>query len=594
MHRRIAPRIANGRAIAGSATLLLAAACYHGTSGTGGGSGASEGSSGGSASEGGSDESGGDTSPSVCEGELSVSPLRRLSEVQYRNTLRDLFAEDGIDVETAAASELDRIPADDAGSTFGILDGRVSDQHARAYYRIADELAGIVAWDDASLAAVAGDCALETDPGDACIDAFLDDFGLRVYRRPLVADERERYHALTDEAADGPELFRSVIFSMLLAPQFLYHVEVDGDGDDAAFALGGYELASRLSFHFWQSMPDAELFAAAADGTLLADEGYQAQLERVFADPRTQATVDRFYDEWLQLAWLTEFPTTPAFATFAEGTTIGQDGADHLQAAQAEIHALARHYTFEADGTFADLLTSDLSLTTSPHLAALYGVEPWDGVSEPPRMPDGQRAGLLTRTAFLLTGDHESHPVHRGAAVRRRILCEELPTPDPTQLPPGALDPPPVTDDQTTRERYEAKTSDAACQGCHGLINPVGFVLEQYDALGRWRNEEIVIDDVTGEVLATLPIDSSAAPGLAGDDAPISTGAELSAQIVASGQTEGCFAKQYFRATFGREEGADDVCVIDELTTMQTEGASLGEVLRELAMQPVFRQRRVL
>src|SRR5205085_8204083 len=122
---------------------------------------------------------------------------------------------------------------------------------------------------------------------------------------------------------------RSVVFSLLLTPQFLYHVEVEGDGEDTQFDLGGYELASRLSYHFWQSMPDAELFAAAADGSLVTDDGYQAQLDRVFADPRTQATVDRFYDEWLQLGWLTAWPTSPAFMTFAEGTSIGDPDADH-------------------------------------------------------------------------------------------------------------------------------------------------------------------------------------------------------------------------------------------------------------------------
>jgi hypothetical protein len=546
------------------------------------------------ASESADDDAGDDDDgASGCETQ-SVSALRRLSEAQYRNTLSDLFAPAGIDVATELAEDLDRIPADDAGTSFGILDARVSDLHARAYYRLANSLASAVVYDDVRLAAVAGDCALQATPSAECIDAFLDDFGLRTQRRPLTDEERDHYHALAGEAEDGTEAFRAMMFSLMLTPQFLYHVEVEGEGDDEQYDLGGYELASRLSYHFWQTMPDAELFAAAADGSLVTSEGYQAQLDRVFADPRTQATVDRFYDEWLRLAFMTQWPVTPAFQTFVEGTTIGDPEADHLAAAQAEIHALTRHFTWEEEGTLADLFLTDLSFTSSPHLAALYGVEPWNGEGEPPRMPEGQRAGLLTRVALLLTGAHETHPIHRGAVVRRRLMCEELPTPDPASLPPGALDPPPVTEDQTTRERYEVKTADAQCQACHGLVNPVGFVLERYDAIGRHRTEENIIDEITGEIVATLPIDSSAALALGGDEVTISSGPELSEQVVASGATEGCFARQYFRATFGREEEDEvDSCTIDFITATVEQG-SLREAMRAIALEPVFRSRKVL
>ena len=140
--------------------------------------------------------------------------------------------------------------------------------HARAYYRVADKLAGLVVADDARLVAIAGDCAASGPPSTECIDAFLDDFGLRVLRRPLTTDERAVYQTLASTAPDGTEAFRGVIFSLLMTPQFLYHVEVDGDGRRRAVRARAYALAARLSFHFWQSMPDAELFAAAEDGSL--------------------------------------------------------------------------------------------------------------------------------------------------------------------------------------------------------------------------------------------------------------------------------------------------------------------------------------
>ncbi len=573
-------------------TVCALPGCYSGR-GAGGQNGGPDAGSG----DGGSDDAGGGDSGGIggCASDgASISPLRRLSERQYRNTLRDVFAPAGIDVETEVADELTRIPPDDGELSFRIVDARVSEMHARAWYRLASALSQTVTSDPAKLAAVAGDCATVAAPTAACIDAFLDDFGLRAFRRPLDATERAHYQDIAAGAPDGVEAMRSIIFSLLLAPPFLYHVEVAGEGDDANFELDGYALASRLSFHFWQSTPDAELLAAAADGSILTDEGYAAQLDRVFEDSRTQITVERFYDEWLQLGWMTQFPDTPAFATFAEGTTIGDPDADHIAAAQAEIHALVRHYTFANDGTLADVLLTDRVFTTSPHLAALYGSEVWDGTSDPPAMPAGQRAGIVTRVGFLLTGDQESHPMHRGASIRRRLMCEELPTPDPAQLPPGALDQPPVTEDQTTRQRYEAKTADAVCAGCHSTINPPGFVLEQYDAIGRFRTEELVIDSLSGEVLATLPIDSSATPRLDGSDTVVSTATDLSQQIVDSGKLEGCFAKQYFRATFGRNEDESDACVIGQIETTLVDGGSVRDALREIAAAPLFRSRRVM
>lgn len=576
--------------------LIALPGCYTGqqpddaaADGTDGADGAEDGDGDGDDDDGADD--GDDGVEAGCE-DASVHPLRRLSEVQYRNTLHDLFAPYGLIVEDEIPSDLSRIQADDAGTTFGILDARVSDLHVRAYYRIADGLSYAVIGSDDFLASVVGDCAIGSFDA-ACIDGFVEQFAMRAYRRPLDDEERDRLHGIAGDAEDATEAARAVVFAVLMSPQFLYHVEVAGDGDDAQFDLGAYELASRLSFHFWQTMPDDALFAAAADGSLLTDEGFAGQLDRVFDDPRTQQTIDRFYDEWLHLGWLTQFPQNPAFDALAEGTSIGDPEADHLQAAVDEIHNLSRYYTFDTDGTLVDILTSDKNFATSPHLADLYGVQPWDGQSEPAAMPAGERAGIVTRTAFLLTGDHETHPVHRGAAVRRRVLCDELPTPDPASLPDGALDPPPVDGVQTTRARYEAKTADAACASCHTMINPVGWVLESYDALGRFRTEEQVIDETTGEVLATLPLDTSASIDVAGQTADIATPAELAEQIAASGRAETCFARNYFRATFGREETPQDSCAVERVSDTLLEGGSMKEALRAIAETPMFRSRRV-
>jgi hypothetical protein len=526
----------------------------------------------------------------------SASPLRRLSALQYQNTLRDLFAAT-LDVPSLAAEELKRLPLDDA--PFKIMDGRLSDQHVRAYYRVADKLAATVVADDATLQAIAGACALDAAPAATCVDAFLNDFGTRALRRPLSSEERNTYTALNDGSRDTRELFRALLFLLLQSGPFVYHLQLEGEpvaGDDNFYRLAAYELASRLSYHFWQSMPDAELFAAAADGSLLNEQTYAAQVERLFADQRTRAAVDLFYGEWWHIGWLNAFPDTPALRTLAAGSTLFEAGADHLQAMTQELRDLTEYFTFTTPGTYEDLLLTDLSFTRSPHLAALYGVQPWDGSSAYPRLPAGERSGILTRGAFLVNDNHTTHPIHRGVIVRRRILCDDIPQPDPASLPEGALVAPPVTPDMTTRQRFENKTAPAQCTACHSQFNPIGYVLERYDALGRFRTEERIIDEASGQVLATLPIDASATPRLdPTDERTIDSGPALSEMVAAaSNKTEPCFARQYFRFTYARQESEADGCALEGVRSALGGTGSLGAALRAIALEPSFRSRRAM
>jgi hypothetical protein len=526
----------------------------------------------------------------------SVSPLRRLSVLQYRNTLRDLFGS-ALDVGAVVADELARVPVDEAA--FSVMDTRLSDQHVRAYYRIADKIATAATMADTALRALAGDCALAATPTAACVSAFLDGFGARALRRPLSPDEKAAYTALNDGTRGTRELFRSLLFVLLQAPSFAYHVELDGPSVAAAdddYKLDAYGLASRLSYHFWQSLPDAPLFAAAADGSLLTGAGYAAQVDRIFADPRTRDAINVFYKEWWHVGWLSAFPNTPGLQTLAKGTTVFSPGADHLQAMTDEIRALTEHFTFDTPGTYKDLLLTDLSFTRSPNLAALYGVAPWDGASAFPHMPSGERAGILTRGSFLVNDDFATSPIHRGIVVKRNILCDVLTQPDPASLPAGSLVPPPISADTTTRQRYENKTSPALCNGCHGLFNPIGYVLERYDALGRYRTQEQVIDQTTGNVLATLPIDSSATPHLnPGDDSTIDSGPALSAMVASSSKVEPCFARQYFRFTYARAENDPvDGCTLEAVRAAFDKGGSLAGALRAIALEASFRTRRAM
>jgi hypothetical protein len=208
-------------------------------------------------------------------------------------------------------------------------------------------------------------------------------------------------------------------------------------------------------------------------------------------------------------------------------------------------------------------------------------------------LPRAERGGLLTRASFLVSGTYETHPIHRGATVRRRFLCDQLPEPDANVLPPNALTPPLPDATLTTRQRFENKVVNEPCASCHALMNPIGYVLERYDAVGRYRQAEDIFDQTTGKKLNSLPVNSTAAPRIiGGDDRSIDSGVQLTQMVVDSGRTEACVARQYFRFTFHRLEDVDDACALEGIRSALAQG-KLGDALLAIATTQGFRTRRV-
>ena len=532
------------------------------------------------------------------DAEPSETPLKKLSTVQYRNTVVDLLAASGLSAITPTIQPfLDSVPAD-ATDTFRGLDGRVAAEHLSAYYNVAKAVGDAVESDQSLLTTLAGDCAAEATLSASCAADFVQAFGRRVFRRPLTAQELSSYTALDDGTREPPEAIRAMVVTLLMAPAFVNHLELDGDafaGRDDVFTLTGYELASKLSYTFWQSMPDDELLDAAGAGELDSEEGYAAVLERVFADPRTEATIWQFWTEWLRLDRFTGFSTNrPGFQTLAQGTQIGQPGHDYYADMVQEIRDLTALYTWGQAGTLHDLLTSHLSVTDSADLAALYGVEAYDGSGDYPTFDTDERGGLLQRAALLVNNLEQTNPFHRGGFIRRYVLCDSLLAPNPNDLPPGSLDPPPVTV-ATTRDRYQAKIEGKAlCENCHATFTDIGYVMESFDALGRFRTSELVIDEENGQVLADLDIDVTAAPKIDDytDESTVANPAELNQRIADSPKAAACLSKQYFTYALRREPGdaSGDAALLAELADAEV---TLSAMFKQIALHPSFKVRKV-
>jgi hypothetical protein len=378
----------------------------------------------------------------------------------------------------------------------------------------------------------------------ACAEALVDEFGPRAYRRPLTADERARLLAVYDAGlVDGSfhEASRMLFEALLGSPHFLYLVEV-GEEEPAQpgwYRLNDWELATRLSYALCERPPDDALRDAAAAGELRTGEQVRAHALRLLDEPCGHDTVARFYRQWLRLEQLVGLARDPAvYPEFVAATM--------PDAMLREADRFLAELTWNEDAAVADLYTADHTWVDQT-AASLYGLSvPGDALTRVDLPPE--RRGVLTLPGILTVTSKfsQTSPVHRGAFVIRDLLCGVLASPpEGLNVTPPALDP-----TLTTRERWAAHSSDPACSGCHARLDPVGFALEDFDAMGRHRTTE------NGK-----PIDASGGlPDLGAADGSVVGGAALAGLIAGSDEAAACFARQWFRFAAARidEPGSID------------------------------------
>ncbi len=514
-------------------------------------------------------DSTGDGPAAGCEApSVGVTDLRRLTASQYENSVRDLLGYTG-------DAAIGFSPDERVGPFHSNFAAPISEVQVEQYMDAAEEIA---AWSIEDTAAL-----LPCDPTvmgeDECATAFIAEFAPRAYRRPLDAAELARLqevYAGGKAQADFANGIRLVVQAALQSPWFLYHMEfgASGTNDGELVALTGHELASRLSYFVWNSMPDETLFAAAGAGELDTVEGLTAQVDRMLADPRARETISAFHLQWLGVDEIDGLEKNlDAFPGFSPALAA---------AMKAETAAFASHVVLDGDGLFDTLLTADFTLTEDPELLAMYGVTlpPGHVAGEPVPLPPDRRMGLLTQASVLARHAHanQTSPVHRGRLVRENLLCQPLPPP-----PPEVDNVPPSPDpDATTRERFEQHRADPSCSGCHQLIDPIGFTFEHYDGMGAWRDLEAgKAVDASGELISTDV------------DGPIDGVIDLANKLAESDDVERCVTRQWFRFATGRNETAEDACANEALdTTFVESGGDVRVLIRDLVASDSFRFRR--
>jgi hypothetical protein len=469
---------------------------------------------------------------------------RRLTHSQYNNTIRDLLGD--------PSRPASRFPPED------FVDGFKNQARSQSMSPLLVEAYSAAAERIAASAFRAPDLSglIPCKQDVPCRETFVRTFGRRAFRRPLTEAETRRYLAAFAGQSSFTEGARVVVEAMLQSPKFLF---IDG-------------IASRMSYFLWDTMPDEALLAAAAKGELKTAAGRERAARRMLADSRAGQAQDEFFNQWLRLERVPlaskERRQFPEFSP-------------ELASAMVEETRLLLQHLVSTDGNFLEALTADYGFLHS-ELATLYGVPAPAGQFGLVRFPsDARRAGLLGHASFLAAtaGPAETSPTARGIFIREQFLCQHVPPPPPnvnTTLADANADMP-----LTRRQRLAAHVESPACSSCHKLMDPIGFGLEHFDALGKWREKEVILGkpyplETGGEIA-----------GLAGSS--FTDARQLGKILAESRVCQECIARQVFRYAHGRQERDADESSISRLAAaFKTSGFKFRELLLAVVMGDEF------
>jgi cytochrome c553 len=506
---------------------------------------------------------------------------RRLTREEYNNSIRDLF---GFDFHL-----VDLLPSDGAGGEGFDTDGDalfISALSMEKYLQAADSvMTGILPDGGATLSPdlkSAQERLLIARPGtdlpprDAARQVVAS-FARRAFRRPVSDPEVDRLMSLFDRAQSRGATYdaslRLAIKSVLISPNFLFLAE-PAPAEEGVYQLGDYPLASRLSYFLWSSMPDDELMSLAGKGRLHDQTILRQQVRRMIKDERSIALAHNFAGQWLGVAALgeTKRPDTTRYPEFTDTLA-----ADERQEVVLFFDSIVRN-----DQSVLDLLDARYTFVNG-RLARLYGIPNVHGPEmRKVDLPDSKRGGVMTMAAVLTSTSYplRTSPVLRGKWVLEQLLGERIPPPPPTagQLPPDDHQ----TDGLTLRQRLEKHRSMPECASCHARMDPLGFGMENFDAIGRWRTTQ-----AAGE-----PIDSS---GVLSDGTKFDGPQQLRGVLIRrKGEFLYNFSRKMLGYALGRSLNRFDECVIkDGVAAMEADGDKPGALLETIVLSAPFQYRYV-
>ncbi|HEY2899397.1 MAG TPA: DUF1592 domain-containing protein [Polyangia bacterium] len=545
--------------------LILACACLWGCSGEIGSPGGATAEPPGGGGGGNTGAGGGGIGSTTTPTDPGRVTMHRLNRAEYNNTVRDLIG--------TTTRPADTFTADNRGAGFDNIADLLS--LAPVQLQLYEDAAEALS-DEAMSTQRARIVKCDLSTGDACIRSTISAFGKQAWRRPLTDDEVTRFASLVTMATSGGDTadngMKLAIQGLLLAPDFLFRVELDPDPASLTpHPLNNYEIASRISYFLWSSMPDDQLFAAADAGQLHDPAMLRAQVTRMLKDGKASALVDNFAGQWLYTRIIQDAAPDP--------TLFPMFDADLRTAMQQETELLFKDVVFA--GTPTDQLITSNFTYLNDRLAQHYGL-PAVGSKDMKKitLTTDQRGGFLGHGTILTSTSHTSRtsPVNRGKWVMNDLLCTDVPPPPGnvnTMLPatpPGA----------TLRQQLEMH-KEKACATCHVLMDPIGFGFENYDAVGAWRTTD-----------NGLPVDSS---GNYVDGKPFQGIHQLGSMIVGDAHFPACVASKVYTYALGRPPetaptSLDSVVMANLAAGLKNGGFQFGTLLQDLVVSDTFLKRR--
>ena len=510
-------------------------------------------------------------------GDPGTVNVHRLNNLEYDNTMRDLLGYMGSVAQTTFQSD-ETGEFDNDAEALTINDVRF-EQYFDAADAIVEEVFSSTTY-AASRAKIMSCTPSTTDT--TCTRSIIQAFGPRAWRRPLDASEVDGLvKVATDAVAVDPDAvgsIKQVIKTMLASPPFIFHVEIDPNPSSAVpHALTPYELASRLSYFVWSSMPDDTLFALAASGALWTDAVLTAQVDRMLADPKAASFTESFAGQWLGVRDLRAHVVEPtAFPTFNAA----------LQASMANEELLYFNEFLTGALPMTQFLTADVNFIDAT-LAGHYGLPApvGSGTSRVVNTND-QRVGFLGLAGFLTTTSfsYRTSPTRRGTWVLTNLLCQTVPA-EPANVPrldTATSEQDPTAQGENVRARLAAHRAAAACGACHATLDPIGLGLESFDGIGAFRTQYGgggAIDSSgmlpTGETFS----------------GPLDLATALSGTFYLAELT-GCASHKML--TYGLERGlqsADQPYLTQIQTSWAAQGSGLKALMKDIVLNDTFRFR---
>jgi len=402
-----------------------------------------------------------------------------------------------------------------------------------------------------------------TKPDDAerpaKLKAFARKFASVALRRPLSDEEAASFIEPHFANGNKPELgVKRVILATLTSPKFLYPSLSEKETPDE------YDIAYRLALSMWDSVPDKELIQQVASGNFKTSDQIRKQADRMLWNPRSREKLHGFFQHWLQIKDITAIAKDPAaYPDLNEAI---------LSDLRRSLGVFIDGIIWDGPGDYRELLSANYMILND-RLAKFYQKEPVGEEFRRVDLPDSPRAGVLTHPYLLTSFSYfkDTSPIHRGVFLTRSIVGRALkPPPEAVEFKDGHFDP-----SLTMREKVTDVTKSAACMGCHSEINPLGFALESYDAVGRWRTMD---NNKPVNTVSDFPDDD-------GGTIKIATARDIANFAIKSESSKNTFIRQLFNHTVKQPAEAYGKQTMEQLAKKFSDSQfNVRELLRESAL----------